>query len=291
MSGSPFKTTKRNLTGSLSTIIGITLVLTMLGMLSILLLTARAMSSHFKNQVTLNIMMKEESSESEVLKLKKNLETEDYTINAKYISKDQAAAEYIEELGEDFVSYLGENPLPASIDLNLSPNYVRIDSIQWIIDDINQNAEVKEVVYHPSLIKSMNDNISKISFGLLIFSFILLVIAIALINNTIRLAVFSQRFIIKSMQLVGATHAFIRRPFILKGIWYGIFSAFLAIGIISGLIYLMKNELSEIPEILKSNNYYLFIIVLILGLGILISWASTNLAVRRFIRLKQSQLY
>ena len=263
----------------------------MLGLLSILLFTTRNISHQLKDQVTLNIMMKDDASEPEILRLKKSLEAEVFASSSTYISKDQAAQEHIEELGEDFVAFLGENPLPASIDLHLHPNYTQVDSIQWIINDLNEHAAIKEVVYHPKLIKTMNDKISKISFGLLIFSVVLLVIAIALINNTIRLAVFSKRFIIKSMQLVGATHSFIRRPFILKGIAYGITSSILAIGILSGVLYLLRNELPEIPQILRENNSYIYLIVLVFGMGIFISWISTNLAVRKFIRLKAGQLY
>lgn len=263
----------------------------MLGILSILLVTTRSVGSKLRNQVSLNIMMKEEASEPEVLKLKKSLESEKFSRGAKYVSKDAAAEGYIKELGEDFVAFLGENPLPASLDLKLDASYTSLDSIQWIIDDINQHAAVREVVYHPNLIKKMNDNLSKISFGLLIFAGILLVIAIALINNTIRLAIFSKRFIIKSMQLVGATHGFIRRPFILKGIWYGILSSLLSITLISGILYLIRDKIPDIIAILKQGQSFIMIIALIVALGILISWLSTSLAVRKFIRLKQNQLY
>ncbi len=292
MSSSPFKShSKGNKTSGLSTILGITLVLTMLGLLGILLFINQSVSSHFKKQLTINLMMETDVSESEVLKLKKELETNLYTHQAIYISKDEAAQIEIQELGEDFVSFLGENPLPASLELSLEPNYTHVDSVEWIINSLSSMDNIHEVVYHPGLIKTMNDNLARISFGLIIFSALLLIIAIALINNTIRLAVFSKRFIIKSMQLVGATSGFIRRPFILKGIWYGIFSAVLASGIITGLLYLLKNEIPEIPKLLFENNYFLPLIACLFILGIIISWISTQLAVRKFIRMKQDKLY
>ena len=290
MSDSPFKSTA-NLTSGLSTIIGITLVLTMLGVLAVLLFTTDSVSKHFKEDVSINLMMKTDVSEPDVLKFKKILETEKFTSSAEYISKDKAAQIQTKELGEDFVSFLGENPLPASIDLHLDSKYTRLDSIDWIIIDLNKNPMIHEVVYHPGLIKTMNDNLSKIGFGLLIFSALLLIIAVALINNTIRLAVFSKRFIIKSMQLVGATHGFIRRPFVLKGIWYGFISAVFSLGIIFGLLYLLQDQIPEIPEILIEGNYLPWLVVFLFGTGIFIAWISTQLAVRKYIRMRQDQMY
>lgn len=290
MSDSPFKSAA-NLTSGLSTIIGITLVLTMLGVLAVLLFTTDSVSKHFKEKVSINLMMKSNVSEPDILKLKKQLETERFSSSAIYVSKDEAVKIQTKELGEDFVSFLGENPLPASIDLHLDAQYTHLDSIDWIIADLNKNTLIHEVVYHPGLIKAMNDNLSKISFGLLIFSALLLVIAVALINNTIRLAVFSKRFIIKSMQLVGATHGFIRRPFILKGIWYGFISAIIALGIISGLLYLLKDQIPEIPEILAEGNYLPILVVFLFATGVFIAWISTQLAVRKYIRMRQDQMY
>jgi len=290
MSDSPFKSSA-NLTSGLSTVIGITLVLTMLGVLAVLLFTTDSVSKHFKEDVSINLMMKSDVPEPDILKFKKLLETEQFSSSAVYISKDKAAKIQTEELGEDFVSFLGENPLPASIDLHLNAKYTRLDSIDWIIADLNKNAMIYEVVYHPGLIKAMNDNLSKIGFGLLIFSALLLFIAVALINNTIRLAVFSKRFIIKSMQLVGATHGFIRRPFILKGIWYGFISAIFALGIISGLLYLLKEQIPEIPQILAEGNYLIMLVVFLFATGVFIAWISTQLAVRKYIRMRQDQMY
>lgn len=290
MSDSPFKSAA-NLTSGFSTIIGITLVLTMLGFLAVLLFTTDSVSRHFKEQVSISLMLNNDAVESDVLHFKKRLETEKFTFQAQYISKDEAAKIQIKNLGEDFVTYLGENPLPPSIDLHLAANYTKIDSIDWIINDLNKESMVHEVVYQPGMIKAMNDNLNKISFALLVFSALLLIIAVALINNTIRLAVFSKRFIIKSMQLVGATNGFIRRPFLLKGIWYGLVSAILALGIISGFLYLLKNQIPEIPEILMEGNYLIILLVFIFGVGIFIAWFSTQLAVRKYIRMEQNRLY
>lgn len=290
MSSSPFKSTA-NLTSGFSTIIGITLVLTMLGFLAVLLFLTNSVSNHFKEQVSINLMLNSDAEEPEMLKFKKQLEVEAYSSSAIYISKEEAAKIQTKELGEDFVSFLGENPLPASIDLHLKPIYTDLDSISWIIADLNKESIVHEVVYHPGLIKAMNDNLSKISFGFLIFSALLLIIAVALINNTIRLAVFSKRFIIKSMQLVGATHSFIRRPFVLKGIWYGIVSSVLSLGIISGCLYLLKDQIPEIPAILSEENYLPILLAFIFGTGIFIAWISTQLAVRKYIRMRQDKMY
>jgi cell division transport system permease protein len=290
MSKSPFKSAGGSLTASISTVVGITLVLVMLGYLSLILLSAKKLSDHFKENIQVQVFMKEDVNEGEIIGLQKWLEKQSFTSSATYVTREQAAAEMEEELGEDFVDFLGFYPIPSSLDLRLSPEYASLDSLNNIESSILERPFVREVIYQKALIRNINRNVNTISLYLLVFSALLLVIAIALINNTIRLAIFSKRFLIKSMQLVGATRRFIQRPFVLKGIGYGIFSGLLAFALIVSTIYVFREQIPFLKSIDDLTVFAeLFAIVFILG--IVISWISTKLAVRRYIRLRQDQLY
>jgi cell division transport system permease protein len=259
--------------------------------MSLVYLLSEGMGKQFREGLLVQVMLSDELSEQEVLQLKKRLDARPYSKMVTYISKEEAVAIQTEELGEDFMHILDEIPLPASYDLQVLPEYTAPDSIEWVAIEIGKMEGGDEVVYHPVKFKAVNEKMGKISLGLGVLMVLLLIMAIALINNTIRLAVFSKRFIIKSMQLVGATHGFIRRPFIFKGIWLGILSSVLAIGLITGLLYLMKDDFPEVPEIVMRGDEFYMLIGIIVITGIAISWISTHLAVSRFIRLKQDQLY
>ena len=293
MSKSTFKTTSRSsITTNFSTILGVTLVLTTIGLMSLLFFSAKGIGDGMKSGIEVQVMLNDDFPENEVIKSKKLLQGKRFTQEVIFVSKIEAAAEHVETLGEDFVEFLGENPLPASFRVHLQPNYTEPDSLDWIVAQLQSNIGVREVVYQPDLFASVVSNISKVTIGLAILMAFLLFISVALINNTIRLAVFSKRFIIKSMQLVGATAGFIRRPFIWTGIGIGLFSSILAIGIISGLLYVSRDgELSSITQIIVEKNYYIPMFGLILVMGVLISWVSTHFAVSKFIRLRQDQLY
>ena len=292
MSKSPFKNTSRsNFSTGFSTVLGITLVLTTVGLMSIVFFVSKGISDEFRNGLTIQVMLEDTMSEADRLKMKKELEVAAHTSTVRYISKDEAAAIQIEELGEDFVEFLGENPLPASFDLRLKPAYTQPDSVTWVVQQLQSRLGVKEIVYHQNLFQTVSDNLTRINIGLAVFMILLLIISMALINNTIRLAVFSKRFIIKSMQLVGATRGFIRRPFVWRGIWLGFLSALIAVAIISGMLYALREDFPEIPETMVANRYYVPMIIVMVATGVLISWISTMLAVNKFIRLKQEQLY
>ncbi|NNE55483.1 MAG: hypothetical protein HKN32_05650 [Flavobacteriales bacterium] len=293
MSGSPFKGgNRRSLTTSFSTVLGITLVLLTIGLMAIVLFSAKAIGDNFREGLVLPIMLREQTPEPDIKKLKAELQAESFTSNIEYISKEEAAAQHIQELGEDFVAFLGENPLPASFNLYLNAAYTEKDSLAWIVPKLENIAMVKEVVYHPKLFDEVVTNVTKVTLGLAILMGLLLFISIALINNTIRLAVFSKRFIIKSMQLVGATRGFIRRPFIWKGIGLGLLSAVLAVAILTSLMYFFREGMfGFIADVIVGNEYYIPIFGVILVMGVLISWFSTHLAVSRFIRLRSDKLY
>ncbi len=290
MSKSPFKSSGSGLTASVSTVVGITLVLVMLGFLSLMLLSAKKLSDYFKESIQVQIFMKEDVNEGEIIGLEKWLESQAFTKSADYITREQAAVQMEQELGEDFVDFLGFFPIPSSLDLRLTSEYASLDSLLIIESAITKRPFVSEVVYQKALIENINRNVGRISLYLLIFSGLLLVIAIALINNTIRLAIYSKRFLIKSMQLVGATRTFIQRPFLIKGMWYGVLSGLLAFVIIVTTIYFFEDQLPFLQG-MQALTVFAELFAIVFILGILISWISTKLAVRRYIRLRQDQLY
>lgn len=285
--GSPRKKTK---SVYISTVISIALVLLMIGLLGLILVNAKNLSKYVKENIVLNIIVNENINEGDILTLQKDIEKDNYILRTEYISKDLAAKNLKEDLGEDFVEYLGKNPLLPSIDIYLKEQYANSDSIQTFIQNITKNSKVKEVVYQQSLIDMVNQNIRNISMVVLAFAIILLIIAIALINNTIRLSIYSQRFLIKSMQLIGATKSFIRRPYILYGIVHGLIGALIAILL---LIFTLQFAQKQIPEIVILGNWTEFglIFIFIIILGILISGLSTYFAVTKYLKAKSNSLY
>ena len=252
MSTSPDKYAKKRARSSaISTVIGIALVLFMLGILSVLVLNAQKLSTYVKENIQVQVFLNDDVKEADILRLKKEIDAESYTNSTKYVSKEDAAKELSEDLGEDFISFLGYNPLQAAIDLRLNADYAHPDSIEAIVEGIEDRDAVAEVVYSPNLIRQINENVNKIGLILLGFAALLLLIAIALINNTIRLTIYSKRFIIRSMQLVGATRGFIQRPFIFTGIMQGLYASFLAILLILGVLQAVR---MEIPEFFEFND-------------------------------------
>jgi len=277
-------------TSHFSTVVSLTLVLFMLGLLGLVLLHARKLSDYAKENIGFSIMIKEDVKEAEILAFLKKLDTEPYVKSTEYISKDKAALELKKELGEDFIGFLGYNPLLPTIDLRMKAEFASLESVSSIEKKLLSNPEVKEVFYQKDLLEVVNQNMERISLIILGFSAVLMIIAIALINNTIRLSVYSRRFVIRTMQLVGATRAFIRRPFIRSGIIDGILSALVANGVLMVLIYFI---FQEIPELVQMADLIMYIglFVAVLLMGILISWLSTWLSVRRYLRMKTDELY
>lgn len=273
-----------------STVISISLVLFMLGTLGLIVLHAQKLSDYVKENIGFSVILKENVKEVDIVQLQKTLDATNYVKSTEYINKEKAAESLKNDLGEDFISFLGYNPLLASIEVRLKADFANNDSIAWIERDLLSNTKVKEVIYQKSLISMVNENIKKISLVMLGFSGLLLLISIALINNTIRLSIYSKRFLIKSMQLVGATKGFIRRPFVIKGIIQGIYAGIISVALLVGLLYLAQRE---IPELLFLQDEQLIAILFgfVILLGILISWFSTFLAVRKYLRLKTDDLY
>jgi cell division transport system permease protein len=281
---------KKTKTVYISTIFSIALVLLMLGMLGLIMVHAKNLSNYVKENIVLNIIVDESAKETEVLAFQKDLNAYAAVKQTEYINKELAAKNLTEDLGEDFVNFLGYNPLRSTFDVYLKADYANTKSIDSLEATIKKNPVVKEVIYQSSLIDMVNKNIRTIGLIILGFAGILLVISIALINNTIRLAIYSQRFLIKSMQLVGATKNFIRKPFILVAALHGLIAAFIAIILLLGLLYYAQRE---IPEIVILRNYTEFGMVLLalVGIGIFITAISTSFAVSKYLRLKTYDLY
>lgn len=281
---------RRIATSQFTTIISITLVLFLLGLLGMIILHANKLSDYVKENIGFSIIMREGVRESGILELKKSLDRAPYVKSAEYIPPDRAAEKLQDELGEDFVGFLGYNPLLPSIDLRIKAAYTVNDSLTRIERQLLQRPEVKEVFYQKSLVDAINRNLEKISLILLGFSAILLFIAIVLINNTIRLSVYSKRFLIRSMQLVGATEGFIRKPFLSRSILHGTVSALVALGILMVMLYF---ALDQIPELLELQDPVMLIgwAVFIVLLGVFISWSSTYFAVRKYLRIRTDLLY
>ncbi len=291
MADAPDKYARRRARSStISTVIGISLVLYMLGILSVLLLNAQKLSNYVKENIQVDVYLSQGASEADMMRVKKSLDAEAFSKSTNFISKEEAAKQLTENLGEDFVSFLGYNPLEAVVELKLHSAYAHPDSVEAIARGIEARSEVSEVVYSPNLIRQVNENVNKIGLVLLGFSLLLLLVAVALINNTIRLTIYSKRFIIKSMQLVGATGSFIQRPFIAAGILHGVYASFIAIMLIIGMMYAIRTEL---PEFFELNDLIMFIklFALVALLGIAISGLSTLFAVRRYLRGDSSKFY
>jgi len=281
---------RRIATSYVTTVISTTLVLFLIGLIGLIFLHASKLSDYVKENIGFSIMIREGVKESGILELKKRLDREPYVKTSEYIPKERAAEQLEEELGEDFIGFLGYNPLLHSIDLRLKASYTNADSISRIERKLLARPEVKEVFYQKSLIDLINKNLNKVSLVLLGFSAIMFFIALVLINNTIRLAIYSKRFLIRSMQLVGATESFIRRPFLDKAIANGVLSSLLAL---SMLVITLYFSIEQIPELLALQDPLRLVIlaVLIFGIGIGISWSSTYMSVRKYLRIKTDLLY
>tara|TARA_R110000868_G_scaffold33092_11_gene120570 strand:- start:7169 stop:8047 length:879 start_codon:yes stop_codon:yes gene_type:complete len=282
---------KRRLISSyFSVVLSIALVLFLLGLLGMLVLNAKKVSDHFKEQVVLTIYLKDSAKDVEIKQLEKSLAMADYVKTTEYVSKEQAAEFMKAENGEDFMDFVGYNPLQNSIDVHLKADFVTSDQLEKISEDAIGKNFVEEVTYDNDLVTLMNNNVKKISFWVLVISALFALIAVLLINSSIRLAVYSKRFTIKTMQMVGATKRFIRRPFVWQSVRLGIIGGVLAlIGMAIVLFYLNRT----FPELELLSNPVLmgFLFVFVFALGIIITWISTHIATQRFLNLKTDQLY
>ena len=281
---------KKTKTIYISTVFGIAMVLLMVGLLGLILVHANNLKRYVKENIVLNIFVDDAAHETDVLQLQKQLETNPMVKQTQYVSKELAARNLQKDLGEDFVKFLGYNPLSPSLDVYLKADYANNADIEKFKAELLKNPLVKEVKYQQSLVDEMNQNITSISLVILVFAGIFVILSVALINNTIRLAIYSQRFLIKSMQLVGATKGFIRKPFLLYGIWHGLLGGLIAVMILIGTLYFADKQIPDLI-ILQSYTEFGIVFLCVIGLGIFISGFSTFLAVNKFLRLKIYDLY
>ncbi|WP_405575086.1 cell division protein FtsX [Winogradskyella sp. Asnod2-B02-A] len=291
MASSFDKYQKRKLISSyVSVVISIALVLFLLGCLGLLVINSKKVADHFKEQVVMTIYLNDTAKEVEVNQLKKSLAMADYTKDALYVSKEEAAEFMKAETGEDFMDFVGYNPLKNSIDVHLKADFVTTEQLTEITESLSNKAFIEEIRYDNDLVELMNDNVKKITFWVLIISALFTLIAVLLINSSIRLAVYSKRFIIKTMQMVGATKTFIRRPFVWKSVQLGIIGALVALAGMAVVLYYLDITFPEL-ELLKNTVLIAGLFVGIFLLGILITWISTFIATQRFLNLKTDQLY
>ena len=273
-----------------TSVISISLVLCMLGIIGILALTAHRVSRYVKENIGFSVFLKDQVKEADIYQLQKTFDAEIYVRETRYITKDDAAREFAEELGEDFVGFLGYNPLSSSIEIKLDARYANNDSLQIIEDHLLTFEEVKEVSYQKSMIHLINENIEKISLFIFAFSTLLIIIAVSLINNTIRLSVYSRRMLIRTMQLVGATNTFIRKPFLWRSAFHGVCSAFIAMLLLVLSLYWAERQVGEILSVTDVQLLGgLFLIVFFLGISL--SCISTFFAVNKYLNIKTDNLY
>ncbi len=273
-----------------TTVVSISLVLFLLSLMGLLVINAKNLANYVKENIGFSVILEEHTREADIIQIQRSFDATGFVKETRYITPEQAAQDLQDALGENFLDFLGENPLKPSIDIKLQASYANPDSIAKIEQLFLTYPQVSEVFYQESLVHLVNENIKKISLIILIFSAFLLLISIALFNNTIRLLVYSKRFIIKTMQLVGATRSFIRKPFMLKGIGNGIVGSIIASLMLLGVIYMAQKQM---PDVVVFTTYETVGILLffIFALGVLLAWISTLLAVNKYLRSDQDALY
>lgn len=284
-------TAKNNIkTSGITVIISLSLVLFMLGALGLLIINANKLNKHFKENIGFQVFLKDTATSAQTDALIQEITNSPFAKTVTFISKEQAAEKLKHDLGEDFVSFLGSNPLLNSIDIKIKAEYAVTDTLQSIEKILLQKPFIKEVIYQKDMINSLNKNTKAIAFFILIFSGALLIVAVALINNTIRLSIYAQRFLIRTMYLVGATRNFISKPFIFKGIKQGVTAGLLASLLLIGFLILSSKFIPDLLAIQDENILILLLSGLLL-LGIIISAFSAYLSVLRYLRLKTADLY
>lgn len=288
--GQPQKLKKRIFKSYLTSTISISMVLFLIGMLGVVLLNAERLAKYVKENIGFTLVLNDNVQENDIAELLNSLKSTDFVKAVEYVDKETAAERLKKDLGEDFTGFLGYNPLLASVDVKLLADYTTPEKLVVLEKKFMEYPQVKEVSYQHDIVSIINENVQKIGLILIFFSALLLLIFVALINNTIRISIYSQRFIINTMLLVGATDRFIRAPFVKRSVWYGIIGALVANVL---LFVLMLSYARELTGIINTDDLKIFglVFISVILLGVLISWSSTYLAVNKFIRLKFDELF
>jgi cell division transport system permease protein len=282
---------KRRLrTSSLSTVLSISMVLLMLGSMSFIYINSQRLTKYIKENVGITIVLNENAKAVEVLQFQKNLDANPITKMTTYVSKEAAASILMEELGEDFLVFLGHNPLSNTIDVFMNSDYAESETIKKFGEEALKSEIVKEVKYQKDLIDAINQNMNKLNLMLICFCILLLIVSVTLINNTIRLTVYSKRFIIRTMMLVGATNSFIRKPFVMTGLRQGVISGLIGVLLMMLVLFAVQKEM---PELLQLQDLQTIIVIfsLLFIFGILISTLVTHFSVNKYLRIKEEKLY
>ena len=281
---------KRSTPSYFMAIVGVSLVLFLLGLLGWIVINANRLGDNFKENVEVQVYVRENISPKDSAILVQYVAAQPYTKSWKYLTKESARQQFLSDGNSDFSTVLDKNPLPASVNFRIRSDYANPDSLNKIKADLSQNIAVSEVQYNQKLVSNLNDMIRKISFILLGVAVVISILVIILIDNTIRLAMFSNRFLIKTMQMVGATRWFIAKPMDIRALINGAISGLLAIGGILGVILVSERWL---PEIRALRDYTLLsvLFVVIVLLGICISFISTHRSVLKYLKMKLDDLY
>ena len=274
----------------LTLVVSVSLVLFLLGVLGLVLINARELSDYLRESLSFSIMLDDEAKEPDIRMLQKDLDAKPYIKATEYVSKDAAAVKMKKELGEDFINFLGDNPLPPTIDVYLYAGYTSPDSVAKIEKYVREYPFVKEVYYQESLLFLINENVRKISLFLLVISAFLFLIALTIINNTIRISIYSKRFLIRTMQLVGASRSFIRKPFLIQSALHGLLAALIAMSLLMGLLYLVEKEFLLMFNF--QSTYLMFLLgFAIIITGVIINVISTFFSVNRYLSISEDKLY
>ena len=291
MSSSFDKFQKRRLISSyFSVVLSIFLVLFLLGTLGLFIINSKKLADDFKEKIAMTVFFKNDANDTILKSFGAELKKAPYAKSIVYVSKDEAAKQHTDIIGEDFLTFLGENPLQNSYDIHIKAAYVEKDSVAKIERKLRTNPMISDIVYDKQLVNLVNDNIKKVSMWILIVSGFLTFIAVLLINSSLRLSIYSNRFIIKTMQMVGATKSFIRKPFVMRSVKLGMIGSTLAILALIGLLSYVQSSFPDLG-ILEDKVLILLVFAAVFGFGVLITWISTHFATQRFLNLRTDDLY
>ena len=282
---------KRRLISSyFSVVLSVFLVLFLLGILGLFIINSKKLSNDFKEQIPMSVYFKDQANDSVLKAFGEQLQKSAFVKTDTFVSKETAASKHKDIIGEDFMQFLGFNPLQNSYDIHLKADYVESDSIKIIERKFKENRMISDIVYDKHLVDLVNNNIKQISFYILLVTGFLALIAVLLINSSMRLSIYSNRFIIKTMQMVGATKSFIRKPFIMRSIKLGVIGALLAIAAILGVLMYIDAQLPNFG-LLDDQLMIGFVLLGVLAIGVLIAWFSTFFATQKYLNLRTDDLY
>lgn len=281
---------RRLIQSYLSSVISISMVLLLAGLTGLLAVNAKAVSAYFKENIKISVIFEEAASNKEAKQVFDKLANKRYVKKIDYISREQGAKEMEEILGEDFLDLFEVNPIPISIDVFLKAHYLESDSLSVIEKELSSYSLVREVVYQDSLVKVINDNVEKVGYVSGVLILLLMFISFVLINNTVRLNLYSKRFVVYTMKLVGAKRSFIRKPLLIKGLWQGLVASFISVGLILGVIYMMARDLPELFEILDVQMLTL-VLAAVPVLGVALCLISTFFIANRLVSMSGDDIY